>query len=272
MEPRPVRHCRAPGYPTRLDVLAHPQLLAEHVPPNWTRISAVCGAIGLFLGINLTVNGCGKAGVSKQPDKRALVVAPIFQHGEGRGATGCIVSAPPVFLSEEEALQVIREELATHGVMLGPGEYDHGRALDTGKFELSGVTVGWMQPESFKADAADKHKRVAIEFISERECSDLDFAQQRENSKDGTFTLSSVHEYDFPKTSNYLAEKVKLTGRTPVFFGTFYDPLSGKMDLGSSTNMAGFDNANAKIVTESKRLLRLQVQDFVRWLQGQGAL
>jgi len=246
--------------------------LAEHVPPNWTRIPAVCGAVGLFLGINLTVNGCGKAGVSKQPDKRALVVAPVFEHGEGRGSTGCIVVAPPVFLSEEEALQVIREELATHGVTLGPGEYDHGRALDAGKFEISGVKLDWMSPEPFKADAADPQKRVAIEFISERECSDLDRAQEWENSKDGRFISSSVHAYDFPKASNYLAQKVKQTGRTPVYFGTFYDPLSGKMDYRSVTHGAGLSDARARIVTESTRLLRLQVQDFVRWLEGQGAL
>jgi hypothetical protein len=245
-------------------MLSHPELLAEHVPPNWTRIPALCGAVGLFLGINLTLNGCGKAGANKRPDQRALVVAPIFEHGEGRGATGCIVLAPPVFLSEEEALQVIREELATHGVTLGTAEY-----------EIAGVALSpfhSLRPEPFKADAADSKKRMAIEFVSERECRDLDFAQQWENSKDGTMHSSSVHRYDFPKTSEYLAEKVRKTGRTPVYFGTFYDPLSGKMDSGSLTNGASMLDAEAKIVTESKRLLRLQVQDFVKWLQGQGAL
>jgi len=156
--------------------------------------------------------------------------------------------------------------------MLGPGEYADGRAIETGKFELSGVTVGGVGQEPFKADAADRQKRVAIEFISQRECEDLDWAQQRENSKDGVFTISSVHEYNFPQTSRYLAEKVKNTGRTPVHFGTFYDPLSGRMDYRSVTNSASRLDAEARIVTESKRLLRLQVQDFVKWLQGQGAL
>jgi hypothetical protein len=85
-------------------------------------------------------------------------------------------------------------------------------------------------------------------------------------------TISSVHQYDFLKTSRYLAEKVKNTGRTPVHFGTFYDPLFGGMDYRSVTNSASLLDAKARIVTESKRLLRLQVQDFVKWLQGQGAL
>ena len=41
----------------------------------------------------------------------SVLVAPIFEHGKGRGATGCIVIAPPVFLSEEDARQAIEEEL-----------------------------------------------------------------------------------------------------------------------------------------------------------------
>ena len=42
----------------------------------------------------------------------AIAVAPIFEHGEGRLATGCIVITPPVFLSEEEGMQILREEFA----------------------------------------------------------------------------------------------------------------------------------------------------------------
>jgi len=100
-------------------------------------------------------------------------------------------------------------------------------------------------------------------------------------------TFSSVHSYDFPRTSRYLAEKVKNTGRTPVYFGTLYDPLFGTMDYRSLNGRVSEDGegvadaaspekrlqtAEARIATESKRLLRLQVRDFVKWLQGQGAL
>lgn len=156
--------------------------------------------------------------------------------------------------------------------MLEPDEYADGTGLPTDLFELSGVTVAWVGQEPFKADAADRQKGVAIEFISQRDCEELDRAEQRENRKDGALTFSSVHLYDFPKTSRYLAEKVKNTGRTPVYFGTFYDPLSARTDYRSITNSASLLDAEARIVTESKRLLRLQVEDFVKWLQGQGAM
>jgi hypothetical protein len=44
------------------------------------------------------------------------VAAPIFEHGEGHGSVGCVVITPPVFLSEEEALKIIRESLAGYGL------------------------------------------------------------------------------------------------------------------------------------------------------------
>ena len=41
---------------------------------------------------------------------------PIFAHGTGRSSYGCMSVAPPVFLSEEEAMQVIAEECAAQGI------------------------------------------------------------------------------------------------------------------------------------------------------------
>ena len=41
------------------------------------------------------------------PSRDAFSVAPVFIHGEGRGALGCVVVSPPVFLSEAEALEVL---------------------------------------------------------------------------------------------------------------------------------------------------------------------
>jgi len=46
------------------------------------------------------------------------LVAVVFPHGEGRGSFGCMMVTPPAFLSEEEARQVIREELESLGILL----------------------------------------------------------------------------------------------------------------------------------------------------------
>ena len=92
MDPRPISQYVPPAYPTRREFLA--------------------SGAALLLA---TQSGCGRAAGSRP------AVAPIFVHGEGRGASGCIVMNPPVFLSEEEALQILGEELARAGIKLGAG-------------------------------------------------------------------------------------------------------------------------------------------------------
>ena len=42
--------------------------------------------------------------------------APVFVHGDGVGASGCVMIAPPVYLSEEDALNIIFTELKKEGL------------------------------------------------------------------------------------------------------------------------------------------------------------
>ncbi|XHR27970.1 MAG: hypothetical protein ACFUZC_18825 [Chthoniobacteraceae bacterium] len=53
---------------------------------------------------------------ARAADKPALRVAPLFAHGKGQGAFGCVVVTPPVFLTEAEAREVIEEEAKKAGV------------------------------------------------------------------------------------------------------------------------------------------------------------
>ncbi len=115
MKPKRVKRHRKPGYPTRPEVVSDPELLRRNLPPGWRSKPEMAGSITSFLAANSAVQGADKKGAL--PEK-AAIVAPIFEHGEGRGAIGCVVVAPPVFLSEEEAWQVIEEELAKRGVTL----------------------------------------------------------------------------------------------------------------------------------------------------------
>lgn len=66
--------------------------------------------------------------------------------------------------------------------------------------------------------------------------------------------ISSVHEYQTKELAQFVAAQVKKEANEKLYFGTFYDPVA---DQG---------------LLESKRLLRLQVQDFVNWLKAQGAI
>jgi hypothetical protein len=292
MKPKSVRKYASPKYPTRPEVAARPDLLLRHQPPAWRKWPELTGAVGLFLLADPArlpaADGSTKDSQASAQSKAVAIVAPVFQHGEGRGATGCIVMAPPVFLSEEEAMQVIREEMVAKGVQPG-----------TNQTTVAGITVErfvWSVPptppgatngtkpasptfeikkEPFKADAADPKKKVFVEFLSERDALRWDSERQKE---EGKFSVSTVQDYDLPKTAAYVAERVKRQATDKVYFGTFYDPIAGTLDFSkqrAERTTPGRDEVlgameNAKV--ESRRLLRLQVQDFLKWLQAQGAI
>ena len=304
MESKPVRRYPRPRYPTRLEVAARPGLLRRHQPPAWRQWPELTGAVGLFLladtALLRAANSPPKNGPTRAQTNAVAVVAPIFQHGEGRGATGCIVMSPPVFLSEEEALQVVREELAAKGVQLG-----------TNKVAVAGVPAqsDWIRsgekaPRPFESDAADAKKKVFVEFVSDSDARDWDLVAQLEARPNGPIELSTVKEYDLPKTSAFVASRVKRRATDKVHFGTFYDPVAGRIDyeklvaqtgaaagaqtppakvkakaksIGSSVRTyvdgrSPQERMEAQAKAESRRLLRLQVRDFLKWLQAQGAI
>jgi radical SAM protein with 4Fe4S-binding SPASM domain len=109
MEAKPVKRKADPRYPTRLEALADRELLEKHMPAAWKSCAEIAGAAAILL----TINGC-MAQHSHSGNVKAIV-APIFNHGEGRAADGCEVVNPPVFLSEQDAMQVIGEvKLSSH--------------------------------------------------------------------------------------------------------------------------------------------------------------
>ena len=283
MKTKPVFKYANPKYPTRLEIVACPDLLQRHQPPAWLQWPELTGVVGLFLLADASrLAAEERPPKDGQPPAQAAAatagVAPIFKHGEGRGSTGCIVMAPPVFLSEEEALKVIREEMATKGV-----------TLLTNQPPLAGVTGGRdvrkpagveAKPiEPFKADAADPKKKVVVEFLSEANVFQWDLVRYLET---GEGELSTVQSYDLPKTATYLSDRVKRQATDKLYFGTFYDPIAGNLDYGKLRSKKPplgkqeLEKAQAEAVeavkVESRKLLRLQVQDFLQWLQAQGVI
>ena len=279
MKSKPVGNYASPKYPTRLEIAACPGLLQRHQPPAWLQWPELTGAVGLFLLADATrLAAADNPPADGQAPAQAVavaIVAPLFEHGDGRGSTGCIVMSPPVFLSEEEALKVIREEMAAKGVQLAANPTP-----------LAGVTVQsrWkpgvdMEQEPFKADAADPNKQVVVEFLGQQDAGRWDCERDREKGKR---TLSTAGSYDLPKTAAYLAARVKKQATKKLYFGTFYDPLAGTLDYhkleaekpepGQKTFAESYAEAVEAAKVESRRLLRLQVQDFLKWLKAQGVI
>ena len=266
MEPRPVQHHQRPAYPTRREVLA--------------------GAATLALA-----NLAGCKFVLAEADGGKIIVAPIFEHGPGRGVTGCVMITPPVFLSEEEGMQILREELAKHEIQLKTGGILEGIRLSArtksykelwkdGKREVEEPIVEIPdESKPLKPSGIDAGKGIAVEFVSEKNYFDLGGLR----SGGATITL-----YDFKDAAEYVAAQARKQGKGRVFFGVFYDPNAtipefewpkqdGPTDTVKEAElrrklMEYREKSTVRGKAESKKLLRQQAQDFVAWLKGRKAI
>ena len=303
MRPRPIASYSAPRYPTREQAADDPSLLREHLPPAWQAEGRMAGAVAFFL--TFAAAGChgssepaapngaptGRAsgspvvaiapaagsatGEPRAPAPPAaapevMAVAPIFEHGDGRGAEGCVVVAPPVFLSEEEALTIVREELGKSGVSLSK------RAVQLGDVRIpkrqqqyhQGAQGGLVEetvddPTGGKPlviDGLSPERNVAVKFVSAHEYFDLG----------GAVSGSSVQGYDLKGVATDLAQRLRKQGKRPLYVGVFYDPVS-ILDMRHG-QVPDWQVAQAALREKSKVMLRQQVQDFVSWLRGKGAL
>jgi hypothetical protein len=245
----------------------------------------MAGVVTLLLATN-SVTGFSqelKGGVTGKP----AVVAPIFEHGEGRGVIGCQVINPPYFLSEQDAMQVIREELRKGGV--APFETKV-------PVESVRITPQWSDdvaravptPQSriFTLDAFDPQKRVGIEYVNSANYFDLG----------GKRSTSTVQGYSFEELAGTLSKTVGAKAHD-IYFGAFYDPaiyLRGDAEARRRLNKLykersklkdshliaqkdeeigrAYDDMLAPARAASRDMLQHQVKDFIDWLKGQGVI
>lgn len=290
MKIQPMKKFRTPIYPTRLAVQSDSGLLLNHMPPVWKKTAVIASLAAFLLSVN--------EGESRE---KAARVAPIFEHGEGRGAMGCVMIVPPVFLSEEEALQIIQEELSKANVELPIQDFRiHGVDIQK-KREIrpkSATEVENLNKTPYFCDIANASQGIAIEFVSQEEYFDLGGIKNE---------WISSQDYDFKEIASQLAKQVKMKAKN-LHFGCFYDPFTRiptepvlknhrevsqkieeiRMKRRSQNDPPSYDDPAIKEISdnyckwirakedeaklESKRLLRLQVKDFTDWLKGQGVI
>jgi hypothetical protein len=211
--------------------------------------------------------------------KGRISVAPIFEHGEGRGATGCVVVSPPVFLSEEEGMQVLREELAKHGIQLKKAAALEGvripRQVFISEFDGLGTKIAQemvaeakKHAKPLKLDGTDSDKRIAVKFVSRNDYFDLG----------APMSETTVQGYDFKVIAEHVATEVKKQANQHVFFGVFYDPLAREFQIERHKDGEKIDidvelrSQERRGKDDSATLLRRQAQDFIAWLKEQKAI
>ena len=258
MNARPAKRCKRPAYPTRREVAADPALLERHVPEAWKRSARLAAAAAMLAGAGTVALTPGCA--SGPPAK----VAPIFDHGTGRGALGCVMVVPPAFLSEEEALQVISEVLAEQGLTSsGAPPALKGVAFVGHRVNPEAVTYA----DQFSSartplvpDFFDPAKNVAVEFVSEDDYVGLCHGEFH----------SSVGSYDILDLAHTMSMAVREFS-SGLYFAALYDPMVSY----NLWDRKDHEDANARwerTKEQSRQLLREQVKDFVDWLKGQGVI
>lgn len=273
MEISPVRSCAGPGYPARPQVDECPELL-RLLPKRWQANPVVVAALTACLAMS----NCGKAGAKDAPAR----VAPVFEHGRGQGSFGCVAVNPPVFLSEDEARQVIVDEAKRAGIRFGKD----GRTLPkvqiptNGKMEQVTDAKGNVkyeaktgtQTRAIPLDGLDSKRNIAFEFVSGQDLKDWE---------SGVTNYGTAGSYDVIGTAKGLATgmaKAKPRGT----YAVFYDPAVGWTDGRKKAEPLDYSDPkdwqarNAKITAAANELareqLRAQVKDFIKWLKAQGVI
>ena len=281
----PVKKYAPPKYPTLADAQFAP-LLLKKLPSRWEKNAAVITAIGLLGAITLTSCGLLKpnntnTGTGYNPEsEKFLNVAPVFVHGEGTGSMGCVMIAPPVFLSEQEALAIIKSETQSAGLNFSaaPPEY-----IATNNKPKKTSQYSWENPKYILGDGNvgldlyDDKKGVAVTFISMEE------AAEGYVDANGEITMwSSVIGY-CPRELAELVVEDFARQNGDIAIGVFYDPGKNWEDERQkqifdeyNNSEKDWDDAYSEYIENTRLLieedLRAQIRDFIEWLQGQGII
>ncbi len=273
MKVKTVTRYKNPGYPVKEEILADPQLL-RRIPSRWEKNAYVMTALGLT--VSLSACGASAEGAQGASDR----VAPVFIHGGGSGAYGCVAVVSPYFLSEEEAFEIIRAEAESYGGLILTQE----AAPELKNVKLP---VTHIYPESEKAkektvkgslqtDGWDPDKKIAIEFVSKSDVGNWN------EPEEGVY--ATVEGYAIQDTAVRLQKSLEKASPEEVV-GIFYDPYNygdlieeynkiQKKYEGREGNywaaMSEEQDEMARAAAEEN--LKAQVRDFIDWLKGQGVI
>ena len=307
----PVKKYTQPKYPTQTDAKLAPELLRK-LPARWQKNAAVVAAAGLFGAITLTSCGIlepGDSNTGYNPDsENFLNVAPVFIHGEGTGAMGCVMIAPPVFLSEQEALAIIKSIAETEGLNFSVEPPGYTAVKNEVKAEEAEAT--WLEEEYLLGggqvglDLYDSINQVAVTYISmeraavgyndgrgagtvtfyrPRELAELtadDFARQN-----GDINIGIFYEPGKPwENEEYQHIFEEYRANMDEAYEIYYKPYIKYDDEGfvyvADEHLEEYEKKYAEALSEYaenirlliKANLRAQVRDFIEWLQGQGII
>ncbi|KUO50245.1 MAG: hypothetical protein APF76_11070 [Desulfitibacter sp. BRH_c19] len=263
MNLRPVKKYKAPTYPEKSVLLENPDLL-KTVPIRWKGNIYIGAALTSILAFSLV--GCStstdEGGSISKSQLNKVAVAPIFENGNGRGSFGCVSVAPPSFLSEEEAFDVIQAEAGKYNIVFERKALDlKGVEIPETKFYLGdGKAIDATRRGDLTLDGYDASKKIGFEFVSRE---DYEQWQKKQDIR------SSVDDFDFLSTAKLLQQGTN--GKNGDFnLGIFYNPMTPYEEL-RELGIEQYDYAEMELKTKelASAELREQVKGFLEWLKAQ---
>jgi hypothetical protein len=265
-----VESYEPPRYPTLAVHTSDPAFTARHIPRSWATKNLTLGVLAAYtLSGTPALTGSsdvacavptareGQATRSEASDKaivEQVSVAPVFIHGDGRGAVGCVVIGAPVFLTEDEAIEIVLAELERGGLSfdernhLVPGLEWHQPLVRKGHF-LSDDRFPVPARKPFTVELYDSRTKLAVKLIT----------GQNYTLSGGAFDGSTVSDYDLLALAQETVERLQAAGHVNAV--VFYDPL----EYGGS-----FAERREAGIARAREQLRAQVQDFLLWLKTRG--
>jgi len=266
---RPLDNYETPRYPTLAVHNCDPSFTIRHIPQGWAGKSLTLGLLATFAlsaPMALASDGSSRSAPPPVPSDpqasnlpepgKSIVerasVAPVFIHGDGRGATGCVVIGAPVFLSENEAMEIVLAELQRAGLSfddrdhLVPGmEWDEP-LLRTGFFAARHRPAPSAK-KPYTVELYDTHNQLAVKIIT----------AGNYHLSGGAFDGSSVADWDLLALAQKTVERLQASATVNAV--VFYDPLQHGGSFGD-------DRENG--IARAREQLRAQVHDFLGWLKS----
>ncbi len=152
--------------------------------------------------------------------------APVFDHGDGRGAIGCVVQSPPVFITEADAQKIIIEMFSQYGIKFS----DTDKTFKDLSFITYQKNINRETGKSRYANVPDRKKPLNLNLFSEK--SNLGIVYVTKDNYDkfwsSTQNRSTVSSFDTKFVARQLVPQLDSYGKFTC--GVFYDPLTKSMD------------------------------------------
>jgi len=293
MTVKPLKTYKPPAYPTIAEAKQDARLL-ERLPRRWGKNKTLATLFGT--GLMIHVAGCNKDtpkgdgnllfpahaedAAGQRPAVKKVVralpatrVAPMLEEAlanDGRGGFGCIAISAPVFLSEQEALDLIRAELEKAGLKLQETVSVDGLQIPKGRSFTKGT---------YAFDLGTEDKSVAVKFLTGKD--------DRSWGED-TGLRSSYASYNYAALATRVSDAFKQRDKgDPVIIGLFFEPSVYPVDhrdfdmTGLTSEQKQFARnqveATRKTRHENARelgreKLRRQVSHFVDYLRQEGVV